>query len=140
MSEDNKNLEEEIKEEIKEVKEEIQENEVNQVLEDIEEEKVEDKQPKNDEKHEVKTQKVVEHVKAGFFARLISSLIDQAACLVISVALLYVAEGILLGFGYYLMQVPELFFVIYAIVNVLYVAIIECTKLTRTLGKALLKI
>lgn len=133
MSEDNKNLEEE-------VKEEIQENEVNQVLEDIEEEKVEDKQPKNHEKHEVKTQKVVEHVKAGFFARLISSLIDQAVCLVISVALLYVAEGILLVCGYFVMQVPELFFIIYPIVNVLYVAIIECTKLTRTVGKALLKI
>ncbi|GKX65149.1 RDD family protein [Inconstantimicrobium mannanitabidum] len=145
MNEENKNVEadaELIKEEIAEVKEEIKENEIKEALEGAEPvaEEKEDVKPAIVHDHEPKKQRVVEHVKAGFFARLVASIVDQVVVLALSVAILYAAEGILLALGFFVTQIPQLFFIIYIIVAVLYLAVVESTKLTRSIGKALLKI
>lgn len=78
----------------------------------------------------------------GFLARFTSNLVDQALLLVLTLALFMLGKLVLplVGFQYNDSSYPTIFFVLYAACNLLYVPIIESTKLKKTLGKALLNV
>ncbi len=78
--------------------------------------------------------------KGGFLAKLGANIIDQSISLLISFALLYLFNLILMPFGYRFGDKVLGFLVIYVIVNILYGIIMEATKLKTTIGKSIFKL
>lgn len=82
-----------------------------------------------------------EEIPSGsFIKRLLSNIIDQIVCAGSSIILLYCVSIILPIFNYRLVTKLPMLIIIYIVVNILYSAILESTKLKNTLGKALLKL
>lgn len=78
--------------------------------------------------------------KGGFLAKLGANIIDQSISLLVSFALLYLFNLILMPFGYRFGDKVLGFLVIYVIVNILYGIIMEATKLKTTIGKSIFKL
>jgi hypothetical protein len=102
---------------------------VSEVLE--EHNKVEDS-PVDNEEIKVK--------QGGFLAKLGANIVDQGISLLISLALVYLFNLILIPFGYKVGDKVFVFLIIYVIVNILYGIITEASKLKKTIGKSILKI
>lgn len=123
-----------------EIIEEIKEEAIEVNLEDYieqgnsSEEKTEEKIIKTDKDENVNDN------KGKFLKTLLASLIDQTVALVVSLALLFLFDGILKLFGFYVVERIPVFFFIYVVINILHPAIGRCSKIRGTLGDKLAKL
>lgn len=80
--------------------------------------------------------------KSSFGMKLLASLLDQLFCAGTSVIILFVISVIIrmVGYRFVLIGNYSMFIIIYIIMNILYVPILESTKMKNTFGKSFLKI
>lgn len=75
----------------------------------------------------------------GFFARLMSGIVDQCAVLICSLAALLIMDGVLRLIGYYVEDRIPVFFIIYILANIIYPTIMQGTRYKTTLGNKLFR-
>lgn len=107
----------------------------------IEENKTEDNKAEESEPEEkgseVKsnTEEVLNNPRVPFFLNLGAAVIDQCLVGIVSIGALYLFNLIIKPMGYQVTDRVSVYIIIYIILNVLYPAIIEHTKLGCTVGK-----
>ena len=69
-----------------------------------------------------------------FFRRVLSGVIDQIITIALSTIILLVLNFILKLVGFYIVEREQTFFILYVLINVLYVPICKNSKLEETIG------
>lgn len=75
----------------------------------------------------------------GFFARLISSIVDQCIVVACSLILILIMDGILRLAGYYIDERVPIFFILYVLANIIYPTIMQGTRFKTTFGNKLFR-
>lgn len=84
-------------------------------------------------------EEIVELKKAGVIRKCVASIIDQYICFGLAVIAVYVFNLLLNLIGYGVADFMAVLMIGYGIMNVLYFAILDSSKLNTTLGRKLLK-
>jgi uncharacterized RDD family membrane protein YckC len=100
----------------------------------IEEKEILEEQVINEEAFEESVNEV------SFAKRLGASIVDEVSKLILSIALLYIFEGLLKLAGYYISQKFTMLFIIFIVVSILYTSIMENIKDGKTIGKKLMNL